>query len=183
MRPKTWERGGFMGFKRVRWSVCAPLQSPTGKNPFSQKIRMHLDGQRATPRWLRAPWPMLVAPTRAPAPGPEPQGPRPAWTDSHCEEPVYDLAGDRVGAQSGRADASDAPHGLMPLQAAGASTRPISLQPFGQWSLRVVCGVAALVDSRAIHCAPRLAFHPAQTAARPLGDRKQALGPSVMARA
>jgi len=27
---------------------------------------------------------------------------------------------------------------------------PISLQPCGQWSLRVVCGVAALVDVRAI---------------------------------
>jgi hypothetical protein len=27
---------------------------------------------------------------------------------------------------------------------------PISLQPCGQWSLRVVCGVAALVDIRSI---------------------------------
>ena len=28
--------------------------------------------------------------------------------------------------------ASDAQHGLMPMQAVGASNRPISLQPFGQ---------------------------------------------------
>ncbi|WP_165836498.1 hypothetical protein [Acidovorax sp. 99] len=62
------------------------------------------------------------------------------------------------------------------MQAVGASNRPISLQPFGQWSLRVVCGVAALANSRAIGCAPRLATHPAKTTARPLGDSKQALG-------
>jgi len=61
------------------------------------------------------------------------------------------------------------------MQAAGAFTRPISLQPFGQWSLRAVCGVAKLVDSRAINCAPRLASHPAKTAAQPLGDRKHVL--------
>ena len=64
----------------------------------------------------------------------------------------------------------------MPMQAAGASNRPISLQPFGQWSLRAVCCVAALVDSRAIHRAPRLAFHPAKPAARPLTGPTQALG-------
>jgi len=44
-------------------------------------------------------------------------------------------------------DASDAPHGLMPMQATGASNRPISLQPFGQEPFRAVCGVAALADS------------------------------------
>ena len=63
------------------------------------------------------------------------------------------------------------------MQAGGASNRPISLQPFGQWSLRAVCCVTALVDSRAIHCAPRLASHPAKIAARPLGDRKHVLSP------
>src|SRR2546427_575391 len=41
-------------------------------------------------------------------------------------------------------------HGLVPMQAPGALNRPISLQPFGQWSFRAVCGVAALVDSLAI---------------------------------
>ncbi|ART56413.1 hypothetical protein CBP35_17930 [Acidovorax carolinensis] len=65
--------------------------------------------------------------------------------------------------------------GLVPMQAAGVFNRPISLQPLGQWSLRAVGGVSALVDSRAIHCPPRLASHPAKTAARPLGDHKQAL--------
>src|SRR3989344_2777404 len=69
----------------------------------------------------------------------------------------------------------------MPIQAAGASNRPISLQPFGRWSLRAVCCVAALVDSRAIHCAPRLASHPAKTAARPLGDRQHVLRASSAA--
>ncbi|WP_426305437.1 hypothetical protein ACN9MJ_23160 [Acidovorax facilis] len=67
-------------------------------------------------------------------------------------------------------------HGLMPMQAHGASNRPISLQPFGQWSLRAVCGVAALANSRAIACALRLASLPAKTAARPLGDHKHVLG-------
>lgn len=72
-------------------------------------------------------------------------------------------------------DASDAPHGLLPMQAAGASNHPISLQPFGQWSLRAVCCVAALANSGAIGRPPRLASHPAKTAARPLGDRKHVL--------
>ena len=72
-------------------------------------------------------------------------------------------------------DGSYAPHGLLPMQAAGAFNHPISLQPFGQWSLRVVCGVAALANSQAIGCTPRLAYQPAKTAARPLRDRKQAL--------
>ncbi|MCE1192109.1 MAG: hypothetical protein LWW96_08155 [Acidovorax sp.] len=56
--------------------------------------------------------------------------------------------------------------GLMPMQAAGASNHPISLQPFGQWSLRAVCGVAALVDS-ALSTAHR-AWHPIPQ--RPLRD-------------
>ena len=43
---------------------------------------------------------------------------------------------------------------------------PISLQPFGQVPCRAVCGVAALVDSRAIHCSPRLASHPEKVLAR-----------------
>ncbi|HRG06640.1 MAG TPA: hypothetical protein PLX86_11170, partial [Acidovorax defluvii] len=54
----------------------------------------------------------------------------------------------------------------------GAFNRPISLQPFGQWSLRAACGVGPLVDSRASNGAPRLASHPAKTAARPLGGRE-----------
>ncbi len=41
--------------------------------------------------------------------------------------------------------------------------------------LRAVCCVAALANSGAIDRTPRLASHPAKTAARPLGDRKQAL--------
>jgi len=44
-------------------------------------------------------------------------------------------------------DASDAPHGLVPMHAAGASNRPIPLQPFGQVPCRAVYGVAALADS------------------------------------
>ena len=68
-------------------------------------------------------------------------------------------------------DASDAPHGLVPMQAAEAFNRPISLQPFGQRFLRAVYGVAVLADSRAIHCAPRLASHPlAGRPQRPLRD-------------
>ena len=43
---------------------------------------------------------------------------------------------------------------------------PISPQPFGQVPCRAVCGVAALVDSRAIHCAPRLAPHPGRVLVR-----------------
>lgn len=35
----------------------------------------------------------------------------------------------------------------LPMQAAGAFNRPISLQPFGQVPCRAVCGVAALADS------------------------------------
>ncbi len=66
------------------------------------------------------------------------------------------------------------------MQAAGASNRPISLQPEGQRYGRAVCGVAALVNSRAIHCAPRLASHPAHTAARPLGDRKHVLSTAYL---
>lgn len=36
---------------------------------------------------------------------------------------------DCLGARPGRVDVSDAPHGLVPMQAAGASTSPISLRP------------------------------------------------------
>ncbi len=68
------------------------------------------------------------------------------------------------------------------MQAAGASNRPISLQPVGQWCGRAVCGVAALVDSHAIHCAPRLASHPAHTAAQLLGDRQHVLTPALRPR-
>ena len=56
-----------------------------------------------------------------------------------------------------------APHGLLPMQAAGALNRPISLQPFGQVPFRAVCGVAALVHSRAMDGALRLASHPEKT--------------------
>ena len=52
---------------------------------------------------------------------------------------------------------------------------PISLQPFGQVPCRAVCGVAALVDSRAIHCAPRLASHPGKGLVRPRKCLKQVL--------
>ena len=65
----------------------------------------------------------------------------------------------------------------MPMQAAGACNRPISLQPFGQVPCRAVCGVAALVDSRAIHCAPRLASHPSRVLVRLQKDLEQALIP------
>ena len=51
-------------------------------------------------------------------------------------------------------------HGLVPMQAAGAFNRPISLQPFGQVPFRAVCGVAALVHSWAMDGALRLAAHP-----------------------
>ena len=61
------------------------------------------------------------------------------------------------------------------MQAAEASNRPISLQPFGQVPCRAVCGVAALVDSRAIHCAPRLASPPGKAFARPRTGRNHAL--------
>src|SRR5450830_1702814 len=81
----------------------------------------------------------------------------------------------RVEAQSGCVCGPDAPHGPVPMQAVGALNRPISLQPFGQWPFRVVCGVAALVDSRAIDRAPRLASHPEKTAARPVGDVEHVL--------
>ena len=71
--------------------------------------------------------------------------------------------------------APDAPHGLVPMQAAGAFNRPISLQPFGQVPCRAVCGVAALVDSRAIHYVPRLASHPGRVLVRLQKDLEQAL--------
>ena len=38
----------------------------------------------------------------------------------------------------------------MPMQAAGASNRPTSLQPFGQVPCRAVCSVAALVDGEQV---------------------------------
>ena len=47
----------------------------------------------------------------------------------------------------------------MPMQADGAlslqRSGPIALQPLGQWSLRAVCGVAALANSQAIGGTPR----------------------------
>ena len=52
---------------------------------------------------------------------------------------------------------------------------PISLQPFGQVPCRAVCGVAALANSRAIGCAPRLASHPGEAIARPRKGRKHVL--------
>jgi hypothetical protein len=52
------------------------------------------------------------------------------------------------------------------MQAAEAFNRPISRKPFGQVLFRAVCGVAALANSRAIGCAPRLAFHPEKALAR-----------------
>ncbi len=61
------------------------------------------------------------------------------------------------------------------MQAAGASNRPISLQPFGQVPFRAVCGVAALANSRAIGCAPRLASHPEKGLARLQKDLEQVL--------
>ena len=61
------------------------------------------------------------------------------------------------------------------MQAAGAFNRPISLQPFGQVPCRAVCGVAALVDSRAIHCAPRLAPHPGKGLVQLQEDFEQVL--------
>jgi len=69
----------------------------------------------------------------------------------------------------------------MPMQAVEASNRPISLQPFGQVPCRAVCGVAALVDSRAIHCAPRLASHPDKVLVRLQKDFEQALRPKTPA--
>ncbi|MFY3386520.1 hypothetical protein ACOQFS_20515, partial [Paracidovorax sp. MALMAid1276] len=54
--------------------------------------------------------------------------------------------------------------------------RPISLQPFGQVPCRAVCGVTALVDSQAIHGAPRLASHPGKDLVRLQKDIEQALG-------
>ena len=69
--------------------------------------------------------------------------------------------------------------GFVPMQAAGASKLlchgPISLPPEARRCGRAVCGVAALVQAQAIHCALRLASHPVHTAARPLGDRKHVL--------
>ena len=65
--------------------------------------------------------------------------------------------------------------GSCPCKQPGASNRPISLQPFGQVPCRAVCGVAALVDSRAIHCAPRLASHPGKGLVRPRKCLKQVL--------
>ena len=46
--------------------------------------------------------------------------------------------------------------GPLPMQAAGASNRPISFQPFGQVPFRTVCGVAALANSTGywLHTAP-----------------------------
>ena len=41
---------------------------------------------------------------------------------------------------------------------------------------RAVCGGAALVDSRAINCAPRLAAHPGKVLVRLQKDIEQALG-------
>ena len=52
---------------------------------------------------------------------------------------------------------------------------PVSLQPFGQVPCRAVCGVASLVDSGAIHCAPRLASHPRKGVVRLQKDVEQAL--------
>ena len=52
---------------------------------------------------------------------------------------------------------------------------PISPQPFGQVPCRAVCGVAALVDSRAIHYVPRLASHPGRVLVRLQKDLEQAL--------
>jgi hypothetical protein len=72
-------------------------------------------------------------------------------------------------------DASDAPHGLMPMQATGASNRPISLQPFGQVPFRAVCGVAALAHSWAMGCTPRLASHPEKVLVRFQKDIEQVL--------
>ena len=66
--------------------------------------------------------------------------------------------------------------GFMPMQAAELSNRPISLQPCGQVPCRAVCVVAALVDSQAIHCAPRLAAHPGKELVRLQKDIEQALG-------
>ena len=64
----------------------------------------------------------------------------------------------------------------MPMQAAGASNRPISLQPSGQVPCRAVCGVAALANSQAIGCAPRLAARPGEGLVRLQKDIEQALG-------
>ncbi len=63
----------------------------------------------------------------------------------------------------------------MPMQAAGAFNRPISLQPFGQVPCRAVCGVAGLANSRAIGCTPRLASHPGKILVRPRKDLEQVL--------
>ena len=94
-------------------------------------------------------------------------------------EPVQRLFGDRIGVQSGGVDALDAPHGLVPMQAAGAPKlrvhRPDFTQPFGQVPCRAVSGVASLVDSGAIHCAPRLASHPGKGVVRLQKDVEQAL--------
>ena len=90
-------------------------------------------------------------------------------------ESVQCLFGDRIGVQSGGVDASDAPHGLVPMQAAGAFNHPISLQPCGQVPCRAFCGVAALANSRSIGRAPRLASHPGKALVRPQKDLEQVL--------
>ena len=83
--------------------------------------------------------------------------------------------GGRIGVQSGGVDAPGAPHGPAPMQAAGACNRPISLQPCGQVPCRAVCDVAALANSRAIGCAPRLAAHPGKVLVRPRKEPEQVL--------
>ena len=65
--------------------------------------------------------------------------------------------------------------GSCPCKQPGRPCRPISLQPFGQVPCRAVCGVAALANSRAIGCTPRLASHPGKVLVRPRKDLEQVL--------
>lgn len=69
------------------------------------------------------------------------------------QEPVPCLLGDRIGVPSGWVDALGAPHGPVPMQAAGAPKRWVHRPDFtstvGQVPHRAVCVVAPLAHSRA----------------------------------
>jgi hypothetical protein len=56
--------------------------------------------------------------------------------------------------------------GSCPCKQPGRSIARFHSNPSGSSLCGRVCSVAALVDSRAIHCAPRLASHPSKVLAR-----------------
>ena len=84
-------------------------------------------------------------------------------------ERVYDLYAAALKRNRDEFEAGGSPLAPGCKQESARRNRPISLQPFGTVTLRVVCGVANPRNSAAIAAVLRLAFHPA----KPLSRREE----------